>query len=301
MTLIYNGAMQPDPGARPLLELVERRLSIVQKLVPAVLVGEQPDDVHDLRVATRRLQQCLTASFAEPRPEGLRAIRRRLRKLRRALGEWRNGDVLLDTVARSARRARSAARRRLLGLLSADLAERRRREIRRARRAILRLDLGTLRDDVAALLRELPANGSTPRSRLEGALQEGWREWHEAIELAAKTRSIEDVHALRIAGKRLRYRMEIMSELGGTGWKPVLAWLKSLQERLGDWHDRQVLYAATARALSRPEVFLESSNAVRAALAEMESERRRDETDLQAFFDNAAEPPTPLALDAVAE
>ena len=298
MTLIYNGAMHQDPGARSLLDLVERQLSIVQKLVPAVLVGEQPDDVHDLRVATRRLQQCLTASFPEPRPDGLRAIRRRLRKLRRALGEWRNDDVLLDTVARRSRRARSEPRRRLLGLLSADLAARRRREIRRARRAILRLDLGTLGDDVAALLRELPTNGSTPRERLEEALREGWRQWHAALELAAGSRSIADVHALRIAGKRLRYRMEIMNELGGAEWKPVLTWLKSLQERLGDWHDRQVLYAATARALSRPEVFLESSNAVRAALAEMESERRRDETDLRAFFDDAVEPPTPLAPDA---
>jgi CHAD domain-containing protein len=297
VTPLYNGAMRQEPDNRLLLELIERRLSVVQKLVPAILIGEQPDDVHDLRVATRRLQQCLTASFPEPRPKLLRAVRRRLRKLRRALGEWRNDDVLLDTIARRARRARSEARRRLLGLLSADLAERRRREIRRARRAILRLDLGTLGEDVTALVRELSSHGSTPRSRLDDAIREGWQQWREALERAAETRSKEDVHALRIAGKRLRYRLEIMNELGGTEWKPVLAWLKGLQEKLGDWHDRQVLYAATARALSRPDVFLEASNAVRAALGEMESERRRDEADLQAFFDRAADPPMPLAQD----
>jgi CHAD domain-containing protein len=300
VTLIYNGAVQQAPGDRPLLDLVERRLSVVQKLVPAVLVGEEADDVHDLRVATRRLQQCLAALFPEPRPEQLRAIRRRLRKLRRALGEWRNGDVLLETVARKQRRARSEARRRLLGLLSADLAERRRRDMRRARRAILRLELGTLGDDVAALLRELPTNGSTPRARLEASFGEGWRQWHDAREHGAETRALADVHALRIAGKRLRYRIELVNELGGSEWKPVLVWLKGLQERLGDWHDRQVLYAATARALSRPEVFLESSNAVRAALAEIESARHQDERDLQAFFDDAAAAPTPPSQEAVA-
>ena len=52
-----------DVSPLPLIDLVRRRLVGVEKLVPAVLVGDDPDDVHDLRVATRRLQQSLVVLF----------------------------------------------------------------------------------------------------------------------------------------------------------------------------------------------------------------------------------------------
>ena len=287
-----------DVSPLPLIDLVRRRLIGVEKLVPAVLVGDDPDDVHDLRVATRRLQQSLVVLFAEPRPQRLRAIRRRVRRLRRALGEWRNCDVLLEIVDRRKRRARSEPRRRLFALLDTDLAARRQREIRRARRSILRLEMAKLGDEITQLVEQtLPDSLARPAASLEASIHEGWDEWRTSLGRAADTRTAEDVHALRISGKRLRYRIELAVELGGDTWKPSLAWLKQLQERLGEWQDRQVLYVAMARALSRPTVFLESSSAVRLALAEIEADRRRDAEDLRALFERAAEVPLPQPVE----
>ena len=46
-----------------------------------------------------------------------------------------------------------------------------------------------------------------------------------------------NAHRLRISGKRLRYLLEMASELGYGDVEPALRWLRLLQDRLGDWHD----------------------------------------------------------------
>ena len=46
-----------------------------------------------------------------------------------------------------------------------------------------------------------------------------------------------DIHQLRIAAKRLRYSMEAVSGLGYGNADRAMAWLKRLQDRLGDLHD----------------------------------------------------------------
>jgi CHAD domain-containing protein len=51
----------------------------------------------------------------------------------------------------------------------------------------------------------------------------------------------EDVHALRVAGKLLRYTLELAEPLGHDVPKSVVKDFKALQEALGLWHDYVVL------------------------------------------------------------
>ena len=46
---------------------------------------------------------------------------------------------------------------------------------------------------------------------------------------------------MRISGKRLRYRFEVLAELGDGAAKSHEKSLKALQDELGRWHDRHVL------------------------------------------------------------
>ena len=68
------------------------------------------DAVHDLRVATRRLSQCLRAfSILFPR-RASRKIARRLARLRRLAGEVRNRDIAIEYLRRAGPRTQVARR-----------------------------------------------------------------------------------------------------------------------------------------------------------------------------------------------
>jgi CHAD domain-containing protein len=54
---------------------------------------------------------------------------------------------------------------------------------------------------------------------------------------ALPTTHPEELHQLRIAAKRLRYLLESASEMGFDGTTVVLDWLRTLQDKIGDWHD----------------------------------------------------------------
>jgi len=104
---------------------------------------------------------------------------------------------------------------------------------------------------------------------------------------AQENPQVDQIHALRIAGKRLRYRAELLAELGEATAKPQVKTLKSLQDKLGDWHDRIVLLQLIAEFISRPEFLVDHPAAGRALLAEMERERHKNEVATHAILKSA--------------
>lgn len=148
--------------------------------------------------------------------------------------------------------------------------------------------------DVERTLGERSAEAADDAARRLGGVVEAARDaFVAALARAEASRSTEDVHALRIAGKRLRYRLELAVELGDESSGAALSWLKRIQEHLGDWHDRQVLHAAVAGALARPGLLLDAPDAIRAGLAEIAADRPRDAGDLEHVFTLAKSPPSP--------
>src|SRR5689334_15968767 len=77
------------------------------------------DAVHDLRVATRRLQEALVFFKLDLPSRPRRRLIRRARRIRRELGRVRNADVTLELLSSSGRGLRGADSE-----LLADLRER---------------------------------------------------------------------------------------------------------------------------------------------------------------------------------
>ncbi len=90
--------------------LALRQLDRFMTLAPKVLRGDDPEAIHDSRVASRRLQQVLDLLYPAPCPREIRRLRRKIRRCRRALGEVRNCDVLLERVEKALARKRTARR-----------------------------------------------------------------------------------------------------------------------------------------------------------------------------------------------
>jgi len=280
-------ADKPDAIAirRALTRLLRKRVKKFVALVPEVLTDANPKAVHDARVWSRRVQQAVSAFFPKPRSGKVRRLRRTPRRVRRALGEWRNCDVLLETVARQQRRTRSEAKRRAWAFVRDYLFQKRSKEVARAGKKLLRQDLG----NYAALAHRLLAQPSDENPeilmrRLCESVRGAWTHWQSALAHAQETRAVEDLHLFRIATKDLRYRTELLYDVGHKDMKETLKWLKALQDAIGVWHDRQVLHQAVAEAVARAAVLLNELPTVRLLLAELETDRSRQSQDIDKIF-----------------
>jgi CHAD domain-containing protein len=80
-------------------KLAVRHLDRFISLEPKMLKGDNPEAIHDIRVASRRLQQLLDLIYSKPRLREIRRFRRKIRRCRRALGGVRNYDLLLKNVS----------------------------------------------------------------------------------------------------------------------------------------------------------------------------------------------------------
>ena len=275
---------------RALTRLLRKRVKKFIELAPEVGANANPKTVHDVRVWSRRVQQAVSAFFPKPRNGKVRRLRRTPRRIRRTLGEWRNYDVLLEIVARRHRRARSEAKRQAWDFVRDYLLAKRSKEVARAGKKLLRQHLRDYALQAKTLLAQPPEESpEILLQRLGDSVRRAWTEWQTALRRAQETRVNNDLHALRIATKDLRYRTELLFDLGHKEVKAQLQWLVNLQEALGVWHDRQVFDQAVARAIASAENLLDELKTARILLAQLETDRGRAAQDVERIFQIATE------------
>jgi CHAD domain-containing protein len=222
-----------------ILKLARTRLKKCVAIAPKLLVDDDPQDIHGLRVSCRRLQQVVALLFPKPRRRKSRKVLRSLRNLRRDWNVCRNLDVNLDLLQEKLKSNGEGAtngwdhvREYISGLRSQEFA--------RARKRLRRLDLFALIEKTQRLLGAVKRQTGQELSLMQ-SLSDTMVQWHEALMLAKSSKNPNHLHELRISGKRLRYRFEVLAELGDDAAKSHERSLKALQDELGRWHDRDVL------------------------------------------------------------
>jgi CHAD domain-containing protein len=253
--------------------LGRKRLEKFAALMSRFFVTDDPDTIHDVRVWSRRLQQILSMiapqSAKKTKP---RKLARRLRQVRRILGRPRNLDVMTKLVQERIDNTNSPVVRDAWEQLKTYLAERRLRAIQRSREELRDFDLVNFAASARTLIDDA-AEGL--QARLSEGVATALTDWRAAIETVKTQPRSEELHALRIAGKRLRYRVELLAELDHVPAKSWVKALRSLQDHLGSWHDRRVLLETCAKFLSRKHFLASHPGLARVLLLEMERERRR--------------------------
>jgi CHAD domain-containing protein len=125
------------------------------------------------------------------------------------------------------------------------------------------------KDGAALEARAVLMNGRRISIRAAQRLEQRVVEFHEYAAMVHPTTHPEELHQLRIAAKRVRYLLEILTELGVGHPARALAWLRSLQDRIGDWHDLVALEEEIIAIVSQPgfmkEHLAESSRMLGAA------------------------------------
>lgn len=252
-------------------KLAVKHLDRCVSLEPKVLLGDDPDAIHDLRVATRRLQQVLDLIFPTPRPGELRKLRRRLRRCRRSLSEVRNFDVLLERVDATLARKRTA-RREAWEAIRGYLKESRTVKLETALRKLTKANLSAIyvrmkdclpakgHSHLATETADQLCAGENPNAgQFYVRVSEGLRTVWDAFELeVAQSRHGADpavLHRTRIAAKRVRYLIEVIHAFDVAGSKEALIWLRNLQKHLGRWHDL-VIFEDTVIGMIADPAFL---------------------------------------------
>ncbi len=217
--------------------------------------GADPEDLHKMRVATRRLRAAWRIFGDAYLPDRTRRFPRELRALGRRLGAVRDLDVLIDgleTYRATLPPEEAAALGPLLG------AWRRRRDAARAD-LLAELDSAGYRRFVAAFevfvttegaaVRPVPT--TVPHHVRDTAPSRIWRA-HErvrAYEGVLPWADTATLHELRIAAKWLRYAIEFVREALGPGVGPLVEGIVGLQDHLGLLHDADVAAELTRRFL----------------------------------------------------
>jgi len=218
---------------------------------PGARIGEDPEELHEMRVASRRLRAAMRL-FADFLPARAERARRKLGWVADALGRVRDLDVQLEWVKTWAMESApddSDAIGALASLLEGSRAVARKRMFRalNSRRYdrfvasyIKMLRIGPSR---RSTLSRLPALSVAPD--LVGRCYSRVRKAAKRID---ETSSPREYHELRIRCKRLHYALESIIDLYGERAGKAIGRLKALQDILG-LHQDAVVAASQLRYL----------------------------------------------------
>ena len=205
---------------------------------PGTRRGDDPEDLHQLRVATRRLRAFLRAAHRLVDPDWGASLRAEVGWLGGHLGPARDLDVMLGRL-----RADVAALGRdahpMTGLLDAFEAE---------RAAAYRDVVETLAGDrYYALLDRLEVAGSPPLTGDETSLATIFhreaKRMRKTFEALGDEPEDDALHSSRIAVKRARYAADLAAHELGRAGERFVAVAKQLQDILGDHQDAVVAEA----------------------------------------------------------
>ena len=272
-TGLYATGLSPDGAATgptkigPTMTLGEvafavlrRQFGVMRAHEPGTRLGEDPEELHDMRVATRRMRAAIQV-FRSGLPERAKWFEGELRWIAGVLGEVRDLDVQINDledrragddeeiaeplgkVVNAMQKRRTKARKLMLDALDSQRYER-------------------LETSFAEMLRRGPDDDARELGRTDGRdparepvtaaapalLSRRYRKWSKAAGRLGEASSPEAFHDLRKKGKRLRYALEFLTEVYGKPARGLIKTLKSLQDDLGD-HQDAIVAAATLRDL----------------------------------------------------
>ena len=265
LTPATEGDLGPDgieasmPAAHVAFAVLRRHLSGWIAHEPGARLGEDPEELHDMRVAGRRLDATL-ALFAPYLPAALGRSRARLKALLEALGGVRDLDVQLANLEAFQRELAVTDRPALQPLKDLLEAERARARIRMLRM----LDSPKTEQWQARLKAELLKSSAAAR-RLDpapitvaapGLITARYKKLRKAASRLTAESSMEDYHAVRGRIKKLRYAIESVAAIYGKPADALLRSLRRLQDPLGDQQDAHVTLTRLQALVRQPKADL---------------------------------------------
>jgi triphosphatase len=207
---------------------------------PAARIGDDPEALHDLRVAGRRLDAILQ-QFETFLPTAVVRFRPTLKKLMRTLGHARDLDVALLELDEFGCTLSQADREDLRPLREHLSVQR----VRARDKMLVILDSAAVQKDFEKLALALAQPATTtdspsPLDALSELIRKRFRKVRNGADRLTSKSSMEDYHEVRGRVKKLRYALEPVSVIFGNSAVAMVKALRRWQEKLGAQQDADV-------------------------------------------------------------
>jgi CHAD domain-containing protein/transposase-like protein len=287
-TLSSPGVQADDPLAEAGRKVWRYHFAQMLLHEEGTLLGEDIEELHDMRVATRRMRAAFDVFSGAFAPKALKRHLRGLRRTGRTLGRVRDLDVFIDKARRYQASLPEGQQSDLEPLLEAWGQDR--EDARQEMSAYLLSARYLAFKEKFFDFVSTPGAGALPRTEAmpvpylvrEAApvLIYNRLAAVRGFDAILEQASLDQFHALRIEFKKLRYTLEYFREVLGDEAKGIINEIKGLQDHLGDLNDARV-----AAELLRD--FLPRWDAIQAALPV--AERRGPEPILDYLASRYAE------------
>jgi CHAD domain-containing protein len=238
---------------------LSERFNEMSRFREQALNWEDPEGVHDMRVASRRLRGALRDFMPYVRKRPLADCLREIKAIAKALGEVRDHDVAIPALENIAVKAPPDIAKGILGL-----ATKRRHELEAVRSKLaqaLESDrLEKLKEQfelaLEAALRPASSkkvatttNDLTYRDVARRVILQGLEEFESSSKSLYRPHRVKRLHELRITAKHLRYALELFERCWAeessaasksSALKSVAQRVAALQTSLGGLHDCDV-------------------------------------------------------------
>ncbi len=240
-----------DAAGEALQVVLGARMEKMCSLRDHALNWDDPEGVHDMRVASRRLRSALS-DFKPLLRKGSMPLTR-LKAIAESLGAVRDEDVILAALET----LRSKADQEVAKGIEAIVKEHQRRRVQA--RSVLERTIGSsaiaeFRDDFRKRLRTATNLSSSAAekdadqvltfsqlgARIIGAREKQLSEASDAVYRPLRTKGL---HKLRILAKRLRYAVELFAPCWGGEFKKSAEEIARFQTSLGELHDCDIWIA----------------------------------------------------------
>jgi CHAD domain-containing protein len=243
--------LQVSARAVAMAEL-RRLLAAWQRHESGARRGDDPEELHQLRVTARRIDATL-ALFRRQLPATLVRARKATKAVLRILGAARDLDVQLSELAHYC--AMLGDEERAAAVPLHDLLE---QERTRARGRMIRsLDAEPTRRWVETLsqaTRDGGANGADPAMVvMPERVQRRFRKLRKSVGKLRHKPSTEEYHLVRRRAKQFRYATECGAQMFGKPADEMLKALRRLQDKLGAHQDACMAQSRLAAIAADPE------------------------------------------------
>jgi len=214
-----------------------------------------PEGVHSMRVASRRLRSALRDFLPYVRKRGLTSVQKRLKNLADTLGDVRDHDVAIMALEELEKKAPANVSPTLKQFVEARKEQR--EQARESLKSVLdKTQLDQLQSDFVTAV-----DGATDGAKMVSKLQITYLQMSRAViadrlkeleKLSAdvyKPFEVETLHDMRIAAKRLRYAVELFQSCWGRSIGMYAKRAARVQTALGDLHDCDVWIESFGEAI----------------------------------------------------
>ncbi len=225
---------------------------------PGTRVGDDIEELHDMRVATRRMRAAIRVFGDFFDPDAIQPFNKGIRRVTRALGPVRDLDVFeekaahyletlpeadqdaLDPLIETWHTERKTAREKMLAFLDSNGYHQ------------FKGDFAEFLQTEGAGARPFPRDRAVPYQVRHVAPRLIYTRYEtvRAYETILEDAQIETLHALRIDCKYLRYTLEFLREVLGPEGEAFIDEVKTMQDHLGDLNDAEVAISLLSGFLS---------------------------------------------------